>query len=47
MTAAGHRIAHVGAPGTPISEAAAEVLHRVFGYGSFRGQQQELSLIHI
>ena len=42
MTAAGHRIAHVGAPGTPISEAAAEVLHRVFGYGSFRGQQQEI-----
>jgi ATP-dependent DNA helicase RecQ len=32
----------VGVPGVPISEAAAEVLHRVFGYGSFRGQQQEI-----
>jgi len=42
MTAAGHRIARVGVPGTAISEAAAEVLHRVFGYGSFRGQQQEI-----
>ena len=25
-----------------ISVAAAEVLHRVFGYNSFRGQQQEI-----
>jgi ATP-dependent DNA helicase RecQ len=38
MTGEGHRIARVGAPGTDI----AEVLHRVFGYGSFRGQQQEI-----
>src|SRR5580700_7541024 len=38
MTGAGHRIARVGAPGTDI----AEVLHRVFGYTSFRGQQQEI-----
>ena len=30
----------MGLPG--ISEAAAEVLHRVFGYNSFRGQQQEI-----
>jgi len=30
----------VGLPG--ISDAAAEVLHRVFGYSSFRGQQQEI-----
>ncbi|MGH3233793.1 MAG: DNA helicase RecQ, partial [Streptosporangiaceae bacterium] len=29
-------------PGTEISDAAAEVLHRVFGYTSFRGQQQEI-----
>ena len=42
MTAAGHRIARVGVPGIGISEAAADVLHRVFGYGSFRGQQQEI-----
>ena len=42
MTEAGHRIARVGVPGTGISEAAAEVLHRVFGYSSFRGQQQEI-----
>ena len=38
MTGAGHRIARVDAPGTEI----AEVLHRVFGYSSFRGQQQEI-----
>ena len=30
----------MGLPG--ISDAAAEVLHRVFGYNSFRGQQQEI-----
>ncbi len=30
----------MGLPG--IGEAAAEVLHRVFGYNSFRGQQQEI-----
>jgi ATP-dependent DNA helicase RecQ len=42
MTAAGHRIARVGVPGTGVREAAAEILHRVFGYGSFRGQQQEI-----
>ena len=42
MTEAGRRIARVGVPGTEISEAAAEMLHRVFGYGSFRGQQQEI-----
>ena len=30
----------MGWPG--ISDAAAEVLHRVFGYNSFRGQQQEI-----
>jgi ATP-dependent DNA helicase RecQ len=41
MTEAGHRIARVGEPGTGISTAA-DVLHRVFGYGSFRGQQQEI-----
>ncbi len=29
-------------PGSEISDAAAEVLHRVFGYNSFRGQQQEI-----
>ncbi|HYB48167.1 MAG TPA: RecQ family ATP-dependent DNA helicase, partial [Streptosporangiaceae bacterium] len=32
----------MGVPGIGISEAAADVLHRVFGYGSFRGQQQEI-----
>jgi ATP-dependent DNA helicase RecQ len=32
----------VDVPGTPISEAAAEVLHRVFGYSTFRGEQQEI-----
>jgi ATP-dependent DNA helicase RecQ len=32
----------VGEPGTEISDAAAEVLHRTFGYSSFRGQQQEI-----
>jgi ATP-dependent DNA helicase RecQ len=32
----------VGVPGTEFSEAAAEVLHRTFGYDSFRGQQQEI-----
>jgi ATP-dependent DNA helicase RecQ len=42
MTEAGHRIARVGVPGTGISTAAAEVLHRTFGYSSFRGQQQEI-----
>ena len=42
MTAASHRIARVGVPGAGIREAAAEVLHRVFGYSSFRGQQQEI-----
>jgi ATP-dependent DNA helicase RecQ len=42
MTEAGRRIARVGEPGTEISEAAAEVLHRTFGYSSFRGQQQEI-----
>ena len=42
MTAAGRRIAPVGVPGSGIGEAAAEALHRVFGYSSFRGQQQEI-----
>src|SRR6266567_1308585 len=28
--------------GLPLDDAAAEVLHRVFGYNSFRGQQQEI-----
>jgi ATP-dependent DNA helicase RecQ len=42
MTVTGHRIARVDVPGTGNSEAAAEVLHRVFGYSSFRGQQQEI-----
>jgi ATP-dependent DNA helicase RecQ len=42
MTGAGRRIARVGEPGTEISEAAAGVLHRTFGYSSFRGQQQEI-----
>jgi ATP-dependent DNA helicase RecQ len=38
MTDADHRIARVGVPETEISE----VLHRTFGYSSFRGQQQEI-----
>ena len=38
MTGAGRRIARVDVPGTEI----AEVLHRTFGYSSFRGQQQEI-----
>ena len=38
MTAAGRRIARVGVPDAGITE----VLHRVFGYSSFRGQQQEI-----
>jgi ATP-dependent DNA helicase RecQ len=42
LTEAGHRIARVGEPQTGISAAAAEVLHRTFGYSSFRGQQQEI-----
>ena len=42
MTVADRRIARVGMPGTEFSEAAAEVLHRTFGYDSFRGQQQEI-----
>jgi ATP-dependent DNA helicase RecQ len=42
LTVAGRRIARVDVPGTPVSEAAAEVLHRVFGYSAFRGQQQEI-----
>jgi ATP-dependent DNA helicase RecQ len=32
----------VGLPGTEISDAASEILRRVFGYSSFRGQQQEI-----
>ena len=28
--------------GSPLGDAAAEVLHRVYGYNSFRGQQQEI-----
>jgi ATP-dependent DNA helicase RecQ len=40
MTAGGRRIAAVSV--AEISDAAAEVLHRVFGYDSFRGQQQEI-----
>ena len=35
----------MGLPGngtSDVSESAAEVLHRVFGYSSFRGQQQEI-----
>jgi ATP-dependent DNA helicase RecQ len=28
--------------GVPLSDAAAEVLHRVYGYDSFRGQQREI-----
>jgi ATP-dependent DNA helicase RecQ len=45
MSVAGRRIACVGLPGNGTSDvggAAAEVLHRVFGYSSFRGQQQEI-----
>jgi len=42
MTEAGRRIAGVDVPDGGISEAAAEALHRVFGYSSFRGQQQEI-----
>jgi ATP-dependent DNA helicase RecQ len=42
MTRAGRRIGRVDVPGTAIGEAAAEALHRTFGYGSFRGQQQEI-----
>ena len=32
----------MGEPDTGISDSAAEALHRVFGYSSFRGQQQEI-----
>ncbi len=32
----------MGEPETGISDSAAEALHRVFGYSSFRGQQQEI-----
>jgi ATP-dependent DNA helicase RecQ len=39
---AGRRIAGVDVPGGEFSVAAAEVLHRVFGYESFRGQQREI-----
>jgi len=39
LPAAGRRIARVG---SPLSDAAAEALHRVYGYDSFRGQQQEI-----
>src|SRR5271170_4840694 len=42
LTAAGRRIAPVGEPGSGNGTAAAETLHRVFGYSSFRGQQQEI-----
>src|SRR6516162_10040070 len=42
MTEASRRIAGVDVPGSEISEAAAEVLRRTFGYSSFRGQQQEI-----
>ena len=42
LTAAGRRIAPVGVPGSGNGAAAAEMLHRVFGYSSFRGQQQEI-----
>ena len=38
LTVAGRRIARVGVPDAGITE----VLHRVFGYSSFRGQQQEI-----
>ena len=37
---AARRIAAWACP--ELSDAAAEVLHRVFGYNSFRGQQQEI-----
>src|SRR6202167_654727 len=40
MTAAGRRIAAVS--GSDVGGSAAEILHRVFGYTSFRGQQQEI-----
>src|SRR5580693_8144167 len=42
MTGAGRRIARVDVPGSETGGAAAEMLHRVFGYSSFRGQQQEI-----
>src|SRR5271170_4206866 len=42
MTGAGRRIARVGGPESGTSAAAAQALHRVFGYSSFRGQQQEI-----
>jgi ATP-dependent DNA helicase RecQ len=42
MTDSALRIARVGVPDSETSAAAAEVLHRVFGFGSFRGQQQEI-----
>src|SRR5215469_6106858 len=42
MTVAGRRIAGVDVPGSPLSDAAAEVLHRVYGYDSFRGQQLQI-----
>ena len=41
MTVEGRRISAVDVLGSGISEAA-EVLHRVFGFSSFRGQQQEI-----
>ena len=42
MTAAGRRITPVDVPGSETGGTAAEMLHRVFGYSSFRGQQQEI-----
>src|ERR1700747_414897 len=42
MTDSALRIARVGVPDSETSAAAAEVLHRTFGYSSFRGQQQEI-----
>ena len=42
MTGAGRRIARVDVPESGTGAAAAEALHRVFGYSSFRGQQQEI-----
>ena len=39
MSAAARRIARVG---SALGDAAAEVLHRVYGYDSFRGEQQEI-----